>query len=413
MDEFKKLNEQLGANVKALQEEHARLQIEGKQTSEKFEKIVADMAKLEAKNTELQAAISKKQGEEKDHLDKLVDLEKKLVEMSKPTGEVQKKNYKESAEYKALNMYAKCGIQAAMANVPEFKTVMRTDINSAGGYLVPELMASELIKQIENISPVRQFARVWTAQSKTLTIPVRTGIPAVTGEGELEAASDSKPTYRSLMMTAFRQAAKVGLTEDLMAFANFDVESLVMDDLRDAYAQFEGLKFLKGTGVKEPEGLLVNATTVAGAVDTTTSGATDAATLLDDVINLVGTMKQGYLVNARYFMNLKTAVFLRTAKSSSGGYLWTVGGESMPSTINQIPYVVLPDMPVISDGTGSKIVMVGDLRLAYAILDALQMSMIRDEITNAASGLTYLHFRRYSTGAVIIPEAVKLLKVKA
>ena len=65
-EELKKLNDQLGANVKALQDEHTRLTVEGKSTSDKMEKITKEFGELQAKHTELQGQLAQKEGAAKD-----------------------------------------------------------------------------------------------------------------------------------------------------------------------------------------------------------------------------------------------------------------------------------------------------------------------------------------------------------
>lgn len=374
---------------------------------EKIDKINAVLDKHEKANQEMVAEAQKVANENRELTEKINILDKNLCNMSNMTRE-QKDGYKATPEYKALKAFAVEGGQAIIN--PEHKDYLRTDNNIQGGYIVHDQMANIILKQVEEISPVRKFARKWGTQTKSLLVPVRTGIPSAPFEGELESSTTSNSTYRSETLTAYRQQATVGATMDILKFSGFNIETNIFADANASFAKTEGNKFLLGTGVKEPEGILVNAS-ITSTDTTEAAGAVTGAGLFDDVINMSGRLKVGY--NPIYFFNKTTLAFLRTAKSTAGGYLWQVGGEKMPSQIAGYPYSVFQDMPSISAGAGSKIIGFGDLFAGYQILDSIGVSIVRDEYTQAAKALILFHINRWLTGQVAIPEAIQLLDVKA
>ena len=59
----------------------------------------------------------------------------------------------------------------------------------------------------------------------------------------------------------------------------------------------------------------------------------------------------------------------------------------------------------------AKPVVFADLRRGYEIYDLLGISVIRDDIKMADKAITQWIFRRYLTGQVVIPEAIKILKI--
>lgn len=375
---------------------------EFKELSDKVADVLAKDEKAHEEFTAKQAESAKRQLEMEEQIK---DLE---LEMARKTsnGNV---NFREEPEYKALNKWFKGGAGALDSEeigiLKEQKT-MRMDDNTSGGYLTTTEMDSMIIKKITEISPVRQVARVRTVSKKTLEIPVRTSIPTANYEGEAEKGGSSQSAYGSEQLTAHRLSVTVPFTMDLLGDSNFDLEAEIEGDATEAFAQKEGNKFVLGTGVKQPEGFLVNAAVVAGATETA-SASTIAG---DDLIGLTGNLKVGY--NPMYAFNRSTLATLRQLKGTDGHYLWQAGlGPNVPNTLNGEPYMVFQDMPDIADGAYP--VIYADFLRGYTITDRTGMMMIRDDVTLADYAIVKVTFHRWNTGQVVLSEAFAALKIKA
>jgi HK97 family phage major capsid protein len=390
----------MNAAVTALREA-----VEGKtqKTEEEIQKLNKILDEYEKKNQKILAERQIEKQKEKALKEQIEVLEKKVVDLSlfkQPAVGLNKKVYKDSNEYKALNEYSKKGMDSLDL---EYKDYLRTDIGSQGGFLIPPTMVNFMLNEIQEVSPVRQFARkLGPIETKSVQLVVGVGIPDAPFEKELEEGPKSTPTYRLESLTAFAQQTTIPISRDLLAFSNFDMDEITKK-VNKAFAKGEGNRFLLGSGVKEPEGILVNPN--IARIDTKTS----ATLSMDDVIKLSGETKVGYLEN--YFFNKKTLVALRVEKNNNGNYLWRIGGESMPSEINGFPYIIFQDMPDVA--LDALPVGFGDIFEGYLILDSIQMSMIRDEYTPKEKRAVEFTFFRYLNGQVVLPEAIKLLKVKS
>lgn len=330
-------------------------------------------------------------------------MESLEVELARSAQSTTEKSYKDTAEYKALNQMCKNAGKDLTAE--EFKT-LRTDSDTAGGYLVPIEMDNVITKKITEISAIRSIARVRTISSKSLEMPIRNTIPSAAYEGEGETGTDSESAYQSETVTAFRQTFTTPITMDMLQDAAFDMESEIMSDAAEAFAKGEGNGFVAGSGVKTPEGFIVNADTVAGARESTTSATIDP----EDVILLTGDLKVGY--DPVYVMNRTTLAFLRTLKSTTGQFLWQPGMNGpVANTLNGFPYIIAPDMQDIASNSFS--IAFGDFRRGYTIIDRTGMSVIRDEVTQKKKAIVEFTMNRWNTGQVTLPEAIKLLKTKA
>lgn len=313
-----------------------------------------------------------------------------------------KLNYKELPEYKAMNAMIKTGIDNLSQ---ENKALLRTDNDTAGGYLVSTEMDNVITKKITEVSNIRSISRVRSIASKSLEMPIRNTIPTATYEGEADTGADSTASYSNETITAFRQTFTTPITMDQLMDSAFDMESEILNDAAEAFASGEGNGFVTGTGAKQPEGFLVNATVVAAARISTTSATIDP----EDVIFLTGDLKVGY--DPVYVMNRTTLAFLRTLKSTTGSFLWQPGlNGPVANTLNGFPYIIAQDMPDIAANSLS--IAFGDFRRGYTIIDRAGLSVIRDDVSQKRKSIVEFTMNRWNTGQVTLPEAIKLLKTK-
>lgn len=366
---------------------------------EKIEKLQSALDVFEEKNQEQVAKQLATEKESLDQKERIDQLELEVARSSKSTG----LNYQDSDTHKALLSYVK---NSELRMTSEEVKVLRTDNDVSGGYLVTSEMDSMVTKDITEISNIRSVARVRSIGSKTLEMPIRKTIPLAMFEGEAEEGGEDNATYGSESITAFRQTVTVPITKDMLMDAAFNMEGEIFSDAAEGFAQGEGAAFVNGTGFKQPEGFLSEASLVANARITTTSATIDA----DDVILLTGDLKAGY--NPVYVMNRRTLAFLRTLKSSTGMFLWQPGMNGpVANTINGDPYILANDMPDIASGSLS--IAYGDFRRGYTIIDRMGMSIIRDEVTQKKKAIVEFTLNRWLTGQVTLPEAIKLLQTKA
>lgn len=398
--------EEVLSAVKELRDEVAKKTVD----AEKVNRINQALDSVEAKNQELvakQAQLENSQRELKEAQDELMALKENAAENADRIKELEKQislgvaekdkgeAWKNSEEHIAFKDYYKNGV--------ECKT-MRTDTEVQGGYLVAPEFASDILRQMHDISPIRAFARVRNTSKKSLTIPVRTDIPVAKYVGETETSPESESKFNSETLTAYRQTVTIPVTLDLLQFSNYNVDSELAADVAMAFAIGEGRGFLQGNGYKMPEGILTN----KKIEQIETSAASKVS--FDDVLSLPAYLKSGYK-NPVYGFNRKTLYTLRTAKDSNGNYLWRIGGEGMPSTIGDYRYAIFDDMPDIANGATP--VMFGDLFAGYTILDSTQMGLVRDQFTSKKQAIIEMTWHRWNTGQVTMAEAIKLLKVKS
>lgn len=343
---------------------------------------------------------------------RIEDLEAKQIELEKAKHLIEEKSSKNDMTDQEKSAMKELAIKGkAFAYNPEYKDVLRSDVNELGGYLTPTVFSTQMIQKAREISPIRQMARVLTISAKAIEIPSDGTYTAVYGVGEYEAPAESNPTVGTVMIVPERSSATVVLTQDLIMNGAFDINGWVMNDVATSYAQWEGQKFLSGTGVKQPQGILTDSRL------STVETANSTSVVFDDVLALPAELKEKYQ-GGKFMFTRKTRQRLRREVSASDDhFLWTIGGEGGPSMIDGYAYVIIPDMPVCTSAgvytAGDVPVLFGDLSQAYTIVDRQGLSMVRDEVTLGGSNAIKIHFHRYLSGLLTLPEAVVGLKVKA
>ncbi len=378
--------------VKAIQQKAEKFGMDSAEAKATSAKVEAALVDFDAKNQQLVkdlAAAKEIAAEQKGRIETI----ESMLARSSQNG---KKAYKESAEYKAIQQFIKTG---------ETKSLRMEDAVE-GGYLVPHEMAQEIIKNITEISDIRAVSKVRTVNKQVLNVPKRTGIPTAAWEGELEQAPQGQSTYGNETLSTHRLAVEVPVTMDLLGDAAFDMEAEIASDVAEAFRYAEGYAFVKGNGVKKPEGFAAKASLQAAAATLSSSGFDAGAAA--KILEMTGTLKVGY--NPLFAFNRATLARLRALKGTSNDhFIWQNNlAEGAPATLGGMPYVIAQDMDDV--GSNTYPIVYADFKQGYMITDRTGMYVIRDNVTQARKALILLNFLKWTHGQVVKDEAFKLLK---
>jgi len=352
----------------------------------------AQEEKNEAKFKEIQAKAAKAE-----------ELEEKMnsLEADLKRGIGGEEKQAKTNELKAFETYLVKGNSIFTENQAESK-YLRTDNNPQGGYLAPTEYVAEIIKNITEISPVRQVARVIPTSRKSITIAKETGLPSFTWLGEGESISGSQSAYGSEEIFVNKGGIKIQITQEMIDDSLFDMRSEISSMTALKIAEGEGTAFVLGSGVKQPEGLLTNPSVAEYA-----SGAASSLTG-DSLFGVQGEIKTGY--NLSWMLNHKTLhQHIRTLKDGSGQYLLQMGLGALPNTIAGLPYVIAKDMPDVAAGTYP--ILLGDFRKAYVIVDNRQIRFKEDTSSGAGTDSIIFYVYKRTGGQVVQPEALKKIKI--
>jgi len=375
--------------------------------SEEIKNMVTDIqktwAEMKSKLEEQEKEVKKfgeSGGETKSTLEKLHNrLDELEVKTNKTFIETKATKTEDSVEKKGFKEFLTKGIIT-----PEFKSVMINSNDTTGGYFtMPDVISGEILKDIIEFSPIRPMCRQRTTTSNRVEIMTRTA--SVVGGywgSETEARANlGVATFGKEEIPVHNLTGYVDVSVQNLEDADFNLEAEINSELAEQFGLTESYAFLLGTGVKQPEGILTNAT--VGSINNGHATVLSA----DALIKLYYTIKTGYVNGSKWLLNRDSIRTIRTLKDGQGQYLWSAGFESTPATILGKAYVECPDMANI--GSATVPIVFGDLKQAYMIVDRKNLQMMRDPYSQAGSGVVRFYAIKRVGGQIIKPEAVKKL----
>lgn len=286
-------------------------------------------------------------------------------------------------------------------------------IGSGGGALSPQEFVAEIIKGVEEDSPlynrVRKFPLV---EAKSLGAPYESAaasdadwtqeVPAADIEGDKTLAY----SLRELSPNALVKLIKI--SDKLVKSSALPIEQIVREKITETIVAAFEKGITVGTGSNEPLGVFTASTNgVSTARDVETAGATLTA---DDLIKAKMKLRQGYRRNACWVMSSEILTDCLLLKDKNDQYLWRPGlRDGDPDTLLGLPVIESPYAP--SEKTsGNYIAVLGDFSYywwAYVngigVQNLYELFTLKNQI--GFKGLVY------ADGAPVLGEAFARVKV--
>ena len=285
-----------------------------------------------------------------------------------------------------------------------------------GGYLVPDETENSVMSSLKDISPIRAIAGVRQVSGSVFKKPFSISGPGTGWVGEADVRPEtSSPTLAELTFPTMELYAMPAATPTLLDDSAVNIDEWIAGEVSMAFAEQEGSAFVSGDGVNKPRGFL-DYTTVdnaswswgnIGYVATGTDGAFDASNPVDDLIDLVYSVKASYRANSHWVMNRATQAEIRKIKDADGNYIWQPSSApgTMPTLLNT-PIVEAEDMPDIA--SDAMAIAYGDFNRGYLIVDRIGMRVLRDPYSSKPYVLFYTTKR--VGGGVQDFDAIKFMK---
>lgn len=404
-DKITKINEALDKSVEAKAALDARLDAEKKHVDELERKL----NKLGLNNTET----GRKTLELKTFNQTLAAL---ATERKKPFTDLDEKGYDDYR--KAWDHYAREGKENLS---PEEVKTLSVGSDPDGGYFVTPDTSGGIVKKVYETSPVRQLATVRTISTGALEGIEDLGEAGVGYAGEKTTSGDATtPQVGKWKIEVFNLDTSPKATQNLLDDSTADVEGWMADKVGSKIGRFENKEFVTGAANKirgfvlgyptsEDDGDGVDWGSI-GFMKTGADADFGGTIKGDNLIDLVGLLKNEYLTNAAFMTRRKVLTKIRKFKDGNNNYLWQpsfVAGQ--PETILGYPVSRMEDFPDLTAGSFS--LAFGDLKQAYTIVDRQGIRVLRDPYTQKPFIIFYTTKR--TGGGVTNFEAIKLLKFAA
>ena len=282
--------------------------------------------------------------------------------------------------------------------------VLSEGVQADGGYLVPEEFERQIVMGLDEANVVRSLAKVITTSAER-KIPVAATHSTAAWTAENGAYTPSDPSFDQKTIDAFKLTDLVKVSIELLQDSMFDLESYIAAEFARAFGIAEEEAFCVGTGTGQPTGIF---TANGGQVGVT--AAANNAIAADDLIGLIYSLKSPYRRNAKFLMNDATIASIRKLKDGNGVYLWQPSlhaGE--PDKLLGYDLYTSPYVPGIDPDALT--VAFGDFK-NYWIADRSGRTVQRlNELYSTNGQVGFVATERVD-GKVILPEGIKLLKMK-
>jgi len=286
---------------------------------------------------------------------------------------------------------------------PEETRALSETSNPNGGYLAPPELATEIIRDLVQFSPIRGLASVRTTTQPSVLYPRAVDTDdsneAQWWVNEGQPVSELDVSFGQLSVTVREIARYVDISNRLLADAPSALTE-VRTALAEKFGRTEAYGFLYGTGPSQPEGLMTNA-----AIEVVDEIASMSAT---NLVKFFYSLPAVYRSASTWAMSGATLGELRSVTDSIGRPLWQpsliVGA---PETLLGRPVVEFPNLPDVVSGDYS--IILGDFS-GYRIVDRLDIDVLVDPYTRRTNGQTRIHATRRTGGGVLQP--AKFLKIK-
>ncbi|MCB5279286.1 MAG: phage major capsid protein [Candidatus Cloacimonetes bacterium] len=307
---------------------------------------------------------------------------------------------------RASDAYKKAMFNALRTNFRQVGNILQEGIDSSGGYLIPVEYDSRLIQGLTDENILRKLGTIIKTSGEH-KINISGTKPAAAWIEEGEALSFGDATFNQIILDAHKLHVAVKVTEELLYDNAFGLENYLIDQFAKALANAEEDAFLNGNGEGKPLGIF--ATTGGGEVAVTTASST--AITYDEIVNLVYALKRPYRKNAKFILNDQTIATLRKLKDGNGQYIWQPALQAgEPDRL--LGYEVLTSAYVPNIEAGAPVIAFGDFSY-YNIGDRGERSFAELKELFAGNGMIGFVAKERVDGKLVLPEAVKILKIKA
>lgn len=207
----------------------------------------------------------------------------------------------------------------------EVTKALGTSTGDAGGFIVPQQYATEIIEYLRPASVVRALGPIVIPMpTGSMRIPKQTGGSAASYVGENTNTGVTQPTFGQIVLSFKKLMAVVPVGNDLIRYSNPGIDAIVRTDLVRAMAQRENQAFISDDGsVATPKGLRfwANAGNVAASAGTWVA---NLANQITDLGNLILALRNNNVPMSRpaWIMNPTEWNRLMTIQTTTGAFVF-------------------------------------------------------------------------------------------
>ena len=225
------------------------------------------------------------------------------------------------------------------ARLSRIRNAFSSTVPSEGGFLIPEVLRSELLRVALETSLIRPRARVIPMESLRVPFPaidetshastVYGGITAYwTAEGA--ALTASSPSFGRVVLEASKLTMYTEVPNELISDSAISFQAFLDQIFPEALGFYEDDAFINGNGVGQPLGILKGGNVISITKETSQVAAT---IVWNNIIKMFSRMLPNSLGRAIWLASIDTFPELATMAltvGTGGGPVWLSNGVSGP-----------------------------------------------------------------------------------
>ena len=276
-------------------------------------------------------------------------------------------------------------VEAADKMAAAREKALATNDPTAGGVLVPDTLANELIPFLRPRAVVRALnPMIMPMPNGTVRVPKITSGASATYIGENTAAGKTQQVFGQITLTWKKLSALVPVSNDLIRQAAFGADAIVRDDLVSALASRENQAFIRDDGTSStPKGLRY---WVAPGNVFNANGTVNLANITTDLGKLILKLEENNvpMVRPAWIFAPRTKQHLMTIQTTTGAFAYR--DEMVQGRLWGWPFGVTTQVPTNLQDDGSANIDESEIYLvdmADAVIGDAQRIVI-DASTEAA-----------------------------
>lgn len=407
---FKEANE---ARIKALEEKNLARVTELEQKQAKIEADLSDAIKKQ-KKAETEAKINLERVEE---LEARAKTPGKTVEQKLDDEHMTK--FLKAMRGGFQDQRALLDLKQAESAVYEQKDVT-IGTPAAGGYGVPEQIATEIERQEKLYSPVTEDCKlvtVGTSDYKEL-VDLTGTLGGWAGETTDRSTPTATASLREIVPTWGEQYAYPQVSEWSLDDVFFNIQNWLTMGVAESFAVDLATAVVSGNGSTKPTGMLNTTPTLiddfasplrsAAIYQYIASAASPDAITPDSLIDVQYKLNSRYRTGAKYIFNSTVAGAIRKLKDTTNHYLWQPSYQAgEPDRLLGYPTSIWEQMGNVTNNGFP--VAFGNFKRGYVIAQRYgSLRITRDDVTKP--GYVRFYVRRRVAGIVLNNNAIKFIR---
>lgn len=299
--------------------------------------------------------------------------------------------------------------QRALGEMNQELRAQYVNTTQDGSVLIPEQIADEILRKMEETSPVFEQSRKYPSIEGTLKIAKENTDDQAGFVGENEEIPSIALKFGHVTLTQKRVGAAVTLTQQLLNDGAVDLLGYSADLLARRAARAVEKSIFKGEGGERGfVGIFSDQVTDSGDLNKVKISASVTA---DELADITGAVNPAYLDGAAFYMSRDLFNQIRKIKDGTGDFLLQardVNGR-IGQTILGFP-VYISDVLAKEDG-----ILFGNVGNAYGVMikKGFALKHVNGDTQQTLNGTQLLAFDGYMDGNVINPEALVIASTSA